>query len=147
MAVRTFQAPSSLNGTLAMAHAQEQQQLLNGASDHNRSAEDASNAAMSVPTEARNPLASHTPAESCPGVTFAAQDSLPKLPIPDLEDTCKRYLEALEPLQTNREHYETERAVKEFLTGDGPGLQESLKQYATGKSSYIEQFCEQDHRP
>ncbi|KAI6128741.1 hypothetical protein EV401DRAFT_837751 [Pisolithus croceorrhizus] len=29
------------------------------------------------------------------GRTFANQDKLPKLPIPPLEDTCKRYLKAL----------------------------------------------------
>lgn len=74
------------------------------------------------------------------GVTFANQDSLPKLPIPDLESTCRRYLESLEPLQGAREHLETKAAVEEFLSTDGPELQEKLKQYAGGKESYIEQF-------
>ena len=31
--------------------------------------------------------------------TFAGQSKLPKLPIPKLEDSCKRYLRALEALQ------------------------------------------------
>ncbi|KAI9792334.1 MAG: hypothetical protein M1816_002559 [Peltula sp. TS41687] len=74
------------------------------------------------------------------GVTYAYQDKLPKLPIPDLESTCKRYLEALKPLQSAREHEDTVAAVQEFLKKDGPQLQERLKKYATGKSSYIEQF-------
>jgi len=73
--------------------------------------------------------------------TFANQDSLPKLPIPELEQTCQRYLQALAPLQTNREHQETKSAVAEFLKNEGPVLQEKLKQYATGQTSYIEQFC------
>lgn len=74
------------------------------------------------------------------GITFAGQDKLPKLPIPELELTCQRYLEALRPLQTPREHAESEHAVREFLRSDGPELQEKLKKYAQGKTSYIEQF-------
>ncbi|KAL1978885.1 hypothetical protein VTN31DRAFT_1744 [Thermomyces dupontii] len=74
------------------------------------------------------------------GITFAHQDSLPKLPIPDLESTCRKYLEALYPLQTPREHEETKAAVQDFLRTDGPQLQEKLKKYASSKTSYIEQF-------
>lgn len=33
------------------------------------------------------------------GKTWAYQDDLPKLPVPKLEDTCRRYLRALEGLQ------------------------------------------------
>lgn len=75
------------------------------------------------------------------GITFANQNSLPKLPIPDLESTCSKYLEALAPLQSTKEHEATRVAVKEFMEAEGPGLQEKLKKYATSKSSYIEQFC------
>lgn len=75
------------------------------------------------------------------GLTFANQDSLPKLPIPDLEDTCRKHLAALSTLQTIREHEETKAAVREFLKTDGPILQEKLKAYASSKTSYIEQFC------
>lgn len=74
------------------------------------------------------------------GLTFANQDSLPKLPIPDLEDTCRRHLDALAALQGPREHEESKAAVREFLKTDGPSLQEKLKNYATSKTSYIEQF-------
>jgi carnitine O-acetyltransferase len=75
------------------------------------------------------------------GVTFAHQDKLPKLPIPDLPATCQRYLAALKPLQSTREHGETKHAVQEFLKTDGDELQEKLKKYAAGRTSYIEQFC------
>lgn len=74
------------------------------------------------------------------GITFAAQDKLPKLPIPDLESSMKRYLEALAPLQSSAEHNETRAAVGEFLENDGKELQDKLKKYATDKTSYIEQF-------
>lgn len=79
-----------------------------------------------------------TPREG--GVTFASQDQLPQLPIPDLESTAQKYLAALKPLQSVREHAETRHAIAEFLKQDGPELQEKLYKYAQSKTSYIEQF-------
>ncbi|CAA7260966.1 unnamed protein product [Cyclocybe aegerita] len=72
--------------------------------------------------------------------TLAHQDKLPKLPIPSLEDTCNRYLRALEALQDEREHAMTKVAVHEFLQSDGPKLHELLQEYAQDKASYIEEF-------
>ncbi|EOO03618.1 putative carnitine acetyl transferase protein [Phaeoacremonium minimum UCRPA7] len=74
------------------------------------------------------------------GITFASQDKLPKLPIPDLASSCNKYLAALKPLQSPREQSDTRRAVQEFLRHEGPELQEKLKKYAEGRTSYIEQF-------
>ncbi|KAK4550863.1 hypothetical protein LTR36_000443 [Oleoguttula mirabilis] len=105
-----------------------------------RSEANAKDTTQSFSKDKLNPIATHTNPNSKPGVTFAAQDKLPKLPIPDLETTCTKYLAALDPLQTAREHADSERAVAEFLRAEGPELQDKLKQYATGKSSYIEQF-------
>lgn len=82
------------------------------------------------------------PLASKPNTTFAGQSSLSKLPIPELDSSVTKYLAALKPLQTTREHAETQQAAEEFLKNDGPDLQEKLKKYATGKTSYIEQFCE-----
>ncbi|PBK92163.1 acyltransferase ChoActase/COT/CPT [Armillaria gallica] len=75
-----------------------------------------------------------------PGQTFAYQDKLPKLPIPPLEDTCQRYLKALEGLQDPREHEQTKLAVQDFLDKDGPHIQEKLRSWAKNKDSYIEDF-------
>ncbi|KAK1066086.1 carnitine O-acetyltransferase yat1 [Friedmanniomyces endolithicus] len=105
-----------------------------------RSEANAKDATQSFSKDKLAPLASHTNPESKSGVTFAAQDKLPKLPIPDLETTCKKYIAALDPLQTAREHADTEQAVYDFMRSEGPELQEKLKRYATGQSSYIEQF-------
>jgi carnitine O-acetyltransferase len=80
------------------------------------------------------------------GITFAGQDDLPKLPIPELEQSLKKYLHVLKPLQTRREHIETSHAVHDFLDTDGPELQDKLKKYAQGKTSYIEQFCKKTLR-
>lgn len=35
------------------------------------------------------------------GKTFSLQSKLPRLPVPKLEDTCKRYLDSLKPLQVS----------------------------------------------
>ncbi|PFH56519.1 hypothetical protein XA68_16399 [Ophiocordyceps unilateralis] len=88
----------------------------------------------------RVPMATCDSQEESHGVTFAAQAKLPKLPIPDLENTCRRYVEALEPLQNAQERLQTRHAVREFLDTEGPDLQAKLKQYAHDKTSYIEQF-------
>ncbi|KAL6720215.1 carnitine O-acetyltransferase yat1 [Lecanora helva] len=87
----------------------------------------------------REPLANHGVKQK-PGITFAAQDRLPKLPIPELESTLKKYKDILRPLQNRREQADTNAAAEEFLKGEGVELQTRLKKYATGKTSYIEQF-------
>lgn len=120
MAVRTFTTPTSLNETMAT-----------------------SQPPLSDTKPSVKPVNGHpVDPKAKAGITYASQDKLPKLPIPELESTCKKYREVLAPLQTRREQHETAAAVQEFLKGDGPELQERLKRYATGKTSYIEQFCE-----
>jgi Choline/Carnitine o-acyltransferase len=69
--------------------------------------------------------------------TLAFQDKLPKLPIPSLEDTCNRYLRALEALQDEKEHANTKAAVKQFLETDGPVLHGILKEYAKDKARFV----------
>lgn len=88
----------------------------------------------------KEPLAS-SGVKQQPGITFAAQEKLPKLPIPELEGSMKKYVDVLKPLQSKREQADTAAAVQDFLKGEGPELQSRLKKYATGKTSYIEQFC------
>ncbi|KAI5956150.1 YAT1 [Candida margitis] len=80
--------------------------------------------------------------------TFQYQDQLKKLPIPDLEETCSRYLRIMEPLQTRKEHARTQAAVELFLKGDGNSdspsigryLDDCLRKYGADQPSYIEQF-------
>lgn len=69
---------------------------------------------------------------------------LPKLPIPPIEDSCRRYLEALEGLQDEDEHEKTKSIVKEFLeSGEAQKWQKKLEEYNEGVDSYIEEFwCE-----
>jgi len=133
-AVRTFTMPKSLNESLAEPGHPHL------ATDSGRSLDGAKKVNDEYTKEQKDPLTSNQP-DHKQGITFAAQDKLPKLPIPDLEGSTTKYLAALKPLQTPREHAETQQAVDEFLKSEGPELQERLKKYATGKTSYIEQFC------
>ena len=72
--------------------------------------------------------------------TFQHQKELPKLPIPPLEDSIRRYLDVLEPLQTKAEHEKSIAACEKFIKTTGPILQEQLVQYSKTRDSYIEQF-------
>lgn len=132
--VRLSRMPKSLNETMAEPGKPKK------AEDGGRSIEKAKNIEDTFSKDQKDPLASHQPNYK-QGITFAAQEKLPKLPIPELESSMTRYLAALKPLQTPREHAETRLATQEFVKSEGPELQERLKKYATGKTSYIEQFC------
>lgn len=71
----------------------------------------------------------------------AKEPELPKLPLPKLEDTCKRYLRALEALQDEEEHQRTKGVVREFLeSGEGSKWHKKLEEYNDGVDSYIEEF-------
>ncbi|CAD6972734.1 unnamed protein product [Tilletia controversa] len=77
--------------------------------------------------------------------TLKDQDKLPKLPIPNLQDTCKRYLSSLEHLQTQDEHAQTKQVVQDFLTNEGPKLHAQLEEYASTRASYIEEFWNESY--
>lgn len=120
---------------------------LNESQDSAQNAPDAGTKSTELATESKNSFSQKQKeplqcqkAKNKPGITYSAQDHLPKLPIPELESTLKKYCDALLPLQTSREQEDTKAAAKEFLENEGKGLQERLKKYATGKTSYIEQF-------
>src|SRR4051812_14046072 len=102
--------PKSLNESLAVAELGHPHH----AADFGRSPEWAKKTSDGFTNDQKDPLASNQPKHQ-QGITFAAQDKLPKLPIPELESTTIKYLAALKPLQTPREHAETQQAVEEFL--------------------------------
>ncbi|XP_076658046.1 carnitine palmitoyltransferase 2 [Halictus rubicundus] len=58
--------------------------------------------------------------------TMHFQPSLPRLPIPKLEETCKRYLKAQKPLLSNEQFEETSSSVNEFLFKDGIDVHKKL---------------------
>lgn len=56
------------------------------------------------------------------------EDSLPRLPVPSLEETAKRYLKSVHPIVTDAEYERTKKAVEAFIRpgGSGQTLQERL---------------------
>lgn len=54
------------------------------------------------------------------------QASLPRLPVPELEKSCQRYLNAQLPLVSESEHKELQKVVAEFQAGNGQELQKLL---------------------
>ncbi|XP_045616740.2 carnitine O-palmitoyltransferase 2, mitochondrial isoform X1 [Procambarus clarkii] len=71
--------------------------------------------------------------------TMHFQKSLLRLPIPDLDKTCTRYLRSQKALLTPEEYSVTERAVAQFKEGPGRDLHAQLKQKdkANKHTSYI----------
>ncbi len=52
--------------------------------------------------------------------TFASEDALPRVPVPDLDDNVREFLEWCAPLLTEEELAETRVAVEEFLDASSP---------------------------
>ncbi|KAH5578351.1 hypothetical protein HBI24_163690 [Parastagonospora nodorum] len=55
------------------------------------------------------------------GAMLRFEDSLPRLPVPTLEETAKRYLKSVHPLLSQSEYDATTKAVNEFVAPGGPG--------------------------
>ncbi|MBN3302245.1 CPT2 palmitoyltransferase, partial [Amia calva] len=58
--------------------------------------------------------------------TMHYQKSLPRLPVPKLEDTIRRYLAAQRPLLNDQEYSNTEQLAHSFQSGAGKELHEEL---------------------
>uniref|UniRef100_A0A3B3RMX0 Carnitine palmitoyltransferase 2 n=1 Tax=Paramormyrops kingsleyae TaxID=1676925 RepID=A0A3B3RMX0_9TELE len=58
--------------------------------------------------------------------TMHYQKSLPRLPIPKLEDTIRRYLAAQKPLLNDEQYSKTEKLARDFQSGVGKELHEEL---------------------
>ncbi|GAB3166420.1 choline/carnitine O-acyltransferase [Amycolatopsis stemonae] len=74
--------------------------------------------------------------------TFGNEDRLPRVPVPTLEDSRRRFLEWCAPLLTPDELAETETALAEFVAGPGPELQAALEEYdrTPGVRSWLDTF-------
>jgi carnitine O-acetyltransferase len=76
--------------------------------------------------------------------TFGNEDSLPRVPLPSLEETCERFVEWCAPLLTADELATTEAAVAALLEPGGPGrtLHAALERYAAapGVHSWLDTF-------
>lgn len=95
-----------------------------------------------------------------PTTTIQRQE-LPRLPVPDLERTLRRYLDSLravlapadggrpvgcqlteEQLEANRKQFElTEQLVSQFKFNEGPQLQRDLKEFANRCQNWVSCCC------
>lgn len=84
--------------------------------------------------------------------TYYAQNKLPRLPIPSLEDTLHKFSSVVMPaLLTEEERKQMNRSIAEFLNGDGPKLQQALIDYekegieSGDIGSYVEEFWNESY--
>jgi carnitine O-acetyltransferase len=79
-----------------------------------------------------------------PAGTFAHEEQLPRVPLPTLDDSCRRFLEWCAPLLTDDEQAATEAAVTAFLQpgSPAPALQAALERYdaTPGVHSWLDRF-------
>lgn len=71
--------------------------------------------------------------------TFYFQSSLPRLPIPDLKQTCEKYLHSVKPLIDDKDYNHTKEIVNDFLLHEGLKLQQILiaRDNFNNQTSYI----------
>jgi len=74
----------------------------------------------------------------------AYEEALPRVPLPTLEDSCRRFLDWCAPLLSAEELAATEAEVADFLRSGGPGrvLHSALEEYdaAEGTHSWLDDF-------
>lgn len=81
-----------------------------------------------------------------PGITYAGQPNLPRLPIPSLEETLERFPDLVTAIVKKEEMEELRKEVTKFLETDGPVVQKLLMEYEQkgreeGKvGSFVEEF-------
>src|SRR5262249_179738 len=76
--------------------------------------------------------------------TVDDQSALPRLPLPTLKDTGRRFIEWCEPLLSANELQDTKAALERFIRKGGPGemLQAALVEYdrEPGVGSWLDLF-------
>lgn len=79
-------------------------------------------------------------------VMWSKQAALPRLPVPDLGQTCVRYLRTVRPLLSDDDYTKTAAAVLEFsVGGKGEELQQRLLDRRTEKhgTSWLSEWWNQ----
>uniref|UniRef100_A0AAY4DKM0 carnitine O-palmitoyltransferase n=1 Tax=Denticeps clupeoides TaxID=299321 RepID=A0AAY4DKM0_9TELE len=74
---------------------------------------------------------------------YSFQSSLPRLPVPPVKDTMKRYLESVRPLMDDDKYKRMEALAKDFEKNLGPRLQWYLKLKSWWASNYVSDWWEE----
>jgi carnitine O-acetyltransferase len=80
-----------------------------------------------------------------PGPTFAAQSTLQKLPVPDLQQTLTHLKQSLKPIAWSDTEYEAAVSkIDKFANGLGPRLQDRLLQRQAQTDHWLEEWWDRD---
>ncbi|KAM9377045.1 carnitine O-palmitoyltransferase 1, liver isoform 1-T1 [Pholidichthys leucotaenia] len=74
---------------------------------------------------------------------YSFQNSLPRLPVPSIKDTCRRYLESVRSLMDDEEFERMKGLTKNFENNLGPRLQWYLKLKSWWTSNYVSDWWEE----
>ncbi|XP_047451892.1 carnitine O-palmitoyltransferase 1, liver isoform isoform X2 [Mugil cephalus] len=74
---------------------------------------------------------------------YSFQNSLPRLPVPAIKDTCRRYLESVRPLMDDEQYERMEGLAKDFEKNLGPRLQWYVKLKSWWTSNYVSDWWEE----
>ena len=79
--------------------------------------------------------------EPLPNLTFRAQSKLPKLPVPDFNNTLLRLKESLKPIAwSDIEYTSVVRKIDAFAASLGPILHSRLLERAKNRSHWLEEW-------
>lgn len=74
--------------------------------------------------------------------TFTLDETLPALPLPELEDTLTRYYESLKPFASADDLRNSHIVIDDFKVGVGARLQKSLKERAGKQKNWLGSWWE-----
>lgn len=74
---------------------------------------------------------------------YSFQGSLPRLPVPGLDDTIRRYLESVLPLLDKEEYLQMESLANDFKKNQAPRLQKFLVLKSWWASNYVSDWWEE----
>lgn len=77
-----------------------------------------------------------------PGL-YSFQGSLPRLPVPSVHNTMKRYLRSVRPLLTDEDYSRMERLANEFENSIGKKLQRYLELKSWWSTNYVSDWWEE----
>ncbi|XP_064022938.1 peroxisomal carnitine O-octanoyltransferase isoform X2 [Pogoniulus pusillus] len=78
--------------------------------------------------------------ETSEETTFQYQDSLPSLPVPPLDESLSKYLEAVKPFLNDEEYQRTQETVERFGNGIGKELHQKLLERAKTRRNWLEEW-------
>uniref|UniRef100_A0AAG5CSL1 Choline/carnitine acyltransferase domain-containing protein n=1 Tax=Anopheles atroparvus TaxID=41427 RepID=A0AAG5CSL1_ANOAO len=74
--------------------------------------------------------------------TFCYDEDRPRLPLPKLDHTLKRYLESLKPFGSSEELENSKRIIETFRKGVGAKLQTILEEKAAKEKNWVDKWWE-----